>query len=165
MSGPLYAFLAASLGQQGSFDEAETLFRKAIALNERFDVSGREAAIANAGLSRLFTMQTEYELAEPPSRRALSLLEQMHGNDHPDTALARADLAVTLARLNRDAEAHELFARALGVLESSFGPVSSKLLRPLHDWINALIAAGKYEQAAPYQEQVAKIEGVAQPVD
>jgi hypothetical protein len=107
-------------------------------------------------------MQSKYEDAEPLSRRAASLLEQALGSDHPDTALAQAHLAITLARLNRDGEARELFARAFRVLENTFGTDSPKLLPPLHDWINGLTAGGKYEQASPYEERVRQIEGAVQ---
>jgi tetratricopeptide (TPR) repeat protein len=72
-----------------------------------------------------------YADAEPLFRRALAILEESLGPDHPDVALVLNNLALLLQATNRLGEAEPLYRRALAILERAFGPEHSSTVMRL----------------------------------
>jgi len=157
VAAAVYGLLAASLGQQRNYTEAETLYRKAISLHERFAPNSRELGTATGGLGKLFNDEGKYAEAEPLLKQTATLFEKLLGPNHLDTAMIEAELGVTFLRLNRYAEANNHFEPALRVLENRYGVDSPKLLLFVNDWITALHATGKDEEAAQYERRVLKM--------
>jgi len=69
----------------------------------------------------VLTTLLRYDAALEIRREIVTRREQIHGRDHPQTALALYDLVISLDRLGREAEtlallqrAHDIYARALG---------------------------------------------------
>ena len=58
----------------------------------------------------------------PLEERALAITETTLGPDHPDTARCLNNLATTLSRLGRHADAIPLAERAVTIIESTLGP-------------------------------------------
>ena len=63
-----------------------------------------------------------YSEAEPLSRRALAIDEEIHGSEHPSIAGRLSNLAGLLRATNRLSEAEPLFRRALAIGEASHDP-------------------------------------------
>ena len=59
--------------------------------------------------------------AEALQRSTLEALRQVLGNDHPDSLICQADLAVTLRDAGRTAESEQLTASVLAGLERVVG--------------------------------------------
>ena len=63
-----------------------------------------------------------YGEAEPLYQRALAIVEQQLGPDHPDTATSLNNLAVLYESMGRYGEAESLYQRALAIVEQQLGP-------------------------------------------
>ena len=96
--------------------EAEALFRRALANDEKLDEQHEFADLVNLGWVLHDTNRLQE--AEPLLRRALALAER-YGPNY-DQARALNSLGALLAETNRAAEAEALYRRAL-VLSESFG--------------------------------------------
>jgi tetratricopeptide (TPR) repeat protein len=89
--------LAKTLARQGRWDDAGQLAQRALALLEGAERPDA-AAIADVrtGIGAALAWQGRFEEALPELRQALALRERDRGADHPETALARAELAEAL---------------------------------------------------------------------
>jgi tetratricopeptide (TPR) repeat protein len=63
-----------------------------------------------------------YTIAEPLYQRALRILEQQMGPQHPDVVSPLNNLAALYAKQGKYAEAEPLFRRALRIWEQQLGP-------------------------------------------
>ena len=106
--------LAILLREQGKYDEAEPLYRRALA--------GKEEALGPAhpdtlgtveGLAILLKQQGKYDEAEPLYRRALAGNEEALGPVHPDTLRTVNNLALLLDAKGEDAAARGARARRM----------------------------------------------------
>ena len=75
----------------------------------------------------------EYGAAERLGARALAILENALGPDHPDVARALNNLGVLYMELGRYAEAEPLFTRALAIREIELGPDHPRVALTLHN--------------------------------
>ena len=98
---------------QGKYAEAEPLFKRALANQEKvLGPKHRKVAPSLNGLALLYQAQGKYAEAEPFFRRVLAILEKALGPEHPDVATTLENYAVLLRKTNRDAEAAKMEARA-----------------------------------------------------
>ena len=89
------AALAALLDGQGKYDEAEKLYRRALAVFERtYGPEHYEVAVNLNNLAALCHATGRTEEAERLYRRALSVKEKLLGTKHIDVALTLNNLAV-----------------------------------------------------------------------
>jgi tetratricopeptide (TPR) repeat protein len=82
---------------KGKYDEAELLYRRALAIREK--VLGPDHPDVAASLNNLATLldkQGKYDEAEPLYRRALAIRKKVLGPDHPDVAASLNNLAALL---------------------------------------------------------------------
>lgn len=108
---------ARALETQGFFSEAEPLFRRALAIDERsHGPEHPNVAIRLNNLAELLRETNRLAEAEPLCRRALAIDEQSYGPDHPEVARDLNNLALLLRATNRLSEAEPLYRRALGIL-------------------------------------------------
>jgi tetratricopeptide (TPR) repeat protein/CHAT domain-containing protein len=146
------------LGQSG---EAETLYRRSLAIYEKaVGTDHPDVATTLAGLARLYRDQGRYGEAEPLLRRVLAMTEKTLGADHPTVSTALNNLALLLAATNRLAEAEPLYRRALAIDEKSSGPDhpntaidANNLARLLHETNRAAEAEPLYRRALAIDEK------------
>lgn len=102
----------------GRFDEAERLYRRAMA-----ETSGEDSAAATIyhNLGGLNHSRGEFAAAEPYARRACEIRERLSGPDHPETLADACALAGVLDGLGRYAESEPIYRHALTVFASMFG--------------------------------------------
>ena len=114
---------ALALKQLARFAEAEPLYRRALAIDERsYGPDHPDVATDLNNLAVLLQATNRLAEAEPLYRRALAIDERSYGPDHPDVASDLNNLAVLLRATNRLAEAEPLYRRALAIDERSYGP-------------------------------------------
>jgi tetratricopeptide (TPR) repeat protein len=85
-----YNNLAALREDQGKYDQAEPLYRRAIEIDEK--VLGKDhpnVATDYNNLAHLLVNQRKYDQAEPLYRRGMEIFQTKLGSDHPKTVLAR----------------------------------------------------------------------------
>jgi tetratricopeptide (TPR) repeat protein len=114
----------------GRFDEAERLYRKALA-----ETSGEDAAAATVdhNLGGLNHSRGEFAAAEPFARRACEIRERLSGPDHPDTLADACALAGVLDGLGRYAESEPIYRHVLSVFESMFGETHPEVAANLNN--------------------------------
>ena len=82
---PVLTSLASLYRGQGRFDEAEALFKRALAIDEKRDGADSEAAAADAvHLAELYHAQHRCTEAAPYYDRFLTFIEKTAGPKHPD---------------------------------------------------------------------------------
>jgi tetratricopeptide (TPR) repeat protein len=116
------ATLADLYRAQARYEEAEPLYRRAIAIAEvgRGREHPRVAHVLN-NLALVYRAQGFYAQAEPLCRRALAIAERAHGSEHPITAAAIGNLLTVYLAQHRYAEAGPLFRRSVEIKEHLLG--------------------------------------------
>jgi len=110
------------LKTRARFAEAEPMYRRALAIDEKsFGKDHPNVAIRLNNLAQLFQDTDRLAEAEPLMRRALAIDEKSFGKDHPTVAIRLNNLAELLRATNRLKEAEPMYRRALAIDEKSFG--------------------------------------------
>lgn len=101
--------LAGLYVDQGQYAQAEPLFRRALAINEK-SLGPDHPAVAKSvnSLAVLYTNQGQYTQAEPLYKRALAIREKTLGPNHHAVAASLENLAVLYRDTKRVAEAVRL---------------------------------------------------------
>jgi serine/threonine protein kinase len=116
---PLKADITLELGAYAKlsddFSTAEFWHRQALAVRQSLDAGQDKYLIGDAYLKLGDTLALEYRYAEAEIdlRKAIELLREFAGPDHPGTADAEARLGEMFANMGRPAEAAVLLRRAL----------------------------------------------------
>lgn len=108
---------------QGRYEEAEPLYRRALAIAESAGLTD-DAATLFHNLGGLAHSRGDFAAGEPLARRAVEMREAALGPNHPATAADRAAWGALLEGLGRGAEAEQANADALRVFEARLGPRS-----------------------------------------
>jgi CHAT domain-containing protein/tetratricopeptide (TPR) repeat protein len=134
------------------YTETESLFRKALAIQER-TLGPDHPATANTlnNLSTYLDRRGRPEEAEPLQRRALAILEKRLGPLHPDTAAMLTTLAVMLDRQGKLTEAEALYRKAVDIARQAGNP--RILLLNSSRLGYALAKHGRYREALPFYKQ------------
>jgi tetratricopeptide (TPR) repeat protein len=104
------------------YREAEALYRRALAIDERLLGDGHpRVAVHLNNLATLLLATKRMREAEPLMRRALVIDEQSYGNSHPAVGRDLNSLALLLKATGYLSEAEPLMRRALAIDEQSFG--------------------------------------------
>jgi CHAT domain-containing protein/Tfp pilus assembly protein PilF len=115
--------LAQIQADQGHDDEAEPLYKRAIALMEKGGgLDSVEIAPVLNNLAALDQRQSRYAEAEPLFRRALAIREKALPREHPDVGQSLNNLATFDVKQEHYAEAEPLFQRALAIYQKAGGP-------------------------------------------
>ena len=93
--------------------------------------------------------RAQYAEAEPLYRRALAILEQALGPEHPDTANSLNNLAGLYQNQGRYGEAEPLLVRALAIREKALGPEHPDTAASLNNLALLYKSRGRSEQAEP----------------
>ena len=161
---PLVAMSLSYLGllyhQQGQYSRAESLYRRALTINEV--ALGAEhphtAGVLN-NLGAVYLQQLKYDQAEPLYQRCLKIAKKVLGPEHPDTATSLNNLAALYHRQEKYAQAEPLYERALAITEQALGPDNEDNVTSLNNLAALYRQQEKYAQAEPlYRRSLATVE-------
>jgi tetratricopeptide (TPR) repeat protein len=96
---------------QGNYPQAESLYRRAVAIQEKYLGDHPDLARTCRELGMLQQARGDYPQAEGLYRRAVAIQEKNPGG-HPDLARTLDNLALLLRKSKREAEAETIEARA-----------------------------------------------------
>ena len=122
--GPIIPIVAESLNNlaglylmQGRYDEAEPLFKRTLAIEEKVLGPGHSTVASDPQQPRpaLFA-QGRYVEAEPLYKRSLVIREKALGPDHPYVTISLANLAVLYRVQDRYAEELPFIRRAAAII-------------------------------------------------
>ncbi|MFQ5695897.1 MAG: tetratricopeptide repeat protein, partial [Terriglobia bacterium] len=108
-----YMEAGAKAYQQGRYAEAEKPWQAALKEAEGFGPEDPRLATTLNTLAALYQAQGRYAEAEPLSKRAIAIDEQVLGPDHPDLAKALNTLAALYYAQGQYTEAEPLSKRAI----------------------------------------------------
>jgi CHAT domain-containing protein/tetratricopeptide (TPR) repeat protein len=124
--------LAAVLKEQGRYEEAEPLYLRSLAAQEKlFGAESETVATTLTNLAALYREKGEYLRAEPLLRRALAAQEKTLGPTHADVGITLNQLALLLSDRGDNEGALPLFERALSIYEKALGPEHSAVAATL----------------------------------
>jgi len=96
-----------------------------------------------------------------PLHRALPVIVESLGPDHPDVGTGLNNLALLLADTNRLSEAEPLYRRALAIGEKSLGPDHPAIAIRLNNLAGLLRATNRLSEAEPlYRRSLAIVESL-----
>jgi tetratricopeptide (TPR) repeat protein len=140
---------------QGRYQEAEPLYRRALALREKvLGPDHPDVATSLNNLAGLYDTQGRYKEAEPLYRRALALWEKVLGPEHPDVATALNNLGLLYYAQGRYPEAEPLYRRALALREKVLGPEHPDTARNLFHLAWLLRDKGDHPESARFYHRL-----------
>jgi tetratricopeptide (TPR) repeat protein len=141
---------ASLLQEIALYEEAETLFRRALAIDEASYGSDhpRVASILN-NLASLLKDTNHLAEAESLMGRALAISEASYGPDHPEVAIFLQNMALLFKATNRLAEAEPLYRRALAIDEASYGANHPHVAIKLNNLARLLQDSNRFAEAEP----------------
>ncbi len=132
--------------------ETETLYRRALAIQERLQAAGGGAMAATLNnLAVLLAGRGRFDEALPLHQRALSIAEQSLGPAHLDTASMLTTLAITYDRQGRIAEAEAQYAKAVAIAREA--GVQRNILINASSMAYSLARRGRLREALPYYRE------------
>ncbi|HEY6252399.1 MAG TPA: tetratricopeptide repeat protein [Candidatus Angelobacter sp.] len=150
------------LVERARYTEAESLYRRALAIREK--VLGPEhpdTALSLNNLATLYDDQGKYEEAAPLHRRSLAIREKVLGPEHPHTALSLNNLAEHYRTQGKYEEAEHLYLRALQIDEKALGRDHPDTAVDLNNLAALYYGQSKYAEAEPlYRRSLAISEKV-----
>jgi tetratricopeptide (TPR) repeat protein len=136
------------LYKRARFAEAEPLYRRALAIDEKgYGRDHPNVAIRLNNLALLLKDTNRLVEAEPLYRRALAIDEKAYSPDHPDVAIDLNNLARLLQATNRLEEAEPLMRRALAIDEKALGPEHPDVAIDLNNLAQLLQDTNRLEEA------------------
>ncbi len=141
--------LAAVLKGRGAFDEAESLYREALAtFREALGNGHYRVAVALNNLALLLVEERKLEEAEALYREALAIRRKVFGDEHLAVATGLKNLAQLLMELGRLEEAEPLYREALELGRRLPGD-AQRLANTLEQLADLLVTLGRYGEAEP----------------
>jgi tetratricopeptide (TPR) repeat protein len=141
------------------FQEAERLYRRALAIDETSNgPNHRIVALHLNNLALLLKATNRLTEAEPIYRRALAIDESFYGPDHPEVATDLNNLAGLLFATNRMSQAEPLYRRALAIDESFYGPNHPEVATALNNLAGLLHATNRMNEAEPLYRRALAID-------
>jgi tetratricopeptide (TPR) repeat protein len=147
--GNVLLYLGNAYLHQSRFQEGEPILRRAWhAAVHAYGPDTTQVAYVECGLAVLESARGQSRAAEVRLRRALRILEATRGRDHPDVAVTLLDLAETVRRQGRYAEAQALAERGVKSMDAlGDGPIV--VGEALATLANTISSQGGYARAEP----------------
>ncbi|MFC1634821.1 tetratricopeptide repeat protein [Planctomycetota bacterium] len=140
--------IACFLNYAALYTEAETLYRRALSIDEkRYSKEHPEVAARLNNLAELLRATNRMIEAEPLYRKALSINEKNFSKEHPNIAACLNNLALLLKTTNRMDEAETLYRRALNIDEKSFGKEHPHVAKSLNNLAQLLQDTNRMTEA------------------
>jgi len=136
------------------FDEADELYREAISAGERIlDPADEELALWRQNYAGfLCYVRSEPEQGAQLLQQAIPVLEQAHGPESANQAIARSLLGYCLTDVAEFEQAEDQLLRALPVLETRLGADHRRTQDARDRLARLYVAWGRPDKAAVYQE-------------
>jgi tetratricopeptide (TPR) repeat protein len=151
--------LAEAYRSLGRLDQAETLYLRAVELDEKAGPSNAEGlATSLNNLALVHRAQGRLEDAERINLRSLNLLEDALGPSHPNVARSLNNLAAVYRSQGNPDQARPLLERAVAIAETTLGPKNATTERLRQNLANAGTAPRPKES-----RQVVAAAGVPRP--
>ena len=113
-----------------SYDEAETLYRRALGTAEKvFTGPNLELGLLLNNLARVLYDQSKLEQAEEMYLRALDVLQSAVGPEHPKLATPRRNLAKLYLQQDKPELAQRLYKGSVALMEKALGPDIPKVFK------------------------------------
>ncbi len=142
-----YNYLAVLFKSQGRYEEAEPLYKKALAINEKkFGENHPETATSYNNLALLYRLQGRFDTAKPLLKKALAINEKEFGENHPETATSYNNLALLYKSQGRFDNAEPFYIKALAVREKVLGESHPSTAISYNN------LAGLYESQSRYED-------------
>ena len=139
-------------GAVGGLTEAENMYRRALAIQDRS--LGRDhpaTALTLNNLGGLLAVRGDFAQAETMQRAALGTMEKVFGEQHPDTAAVLTSLAIALDNQGKIVEAEATYKRAIDASRRTGNPRA--LLINDANLGYALAKRGRNREALPYYKE------------
>ena len=148
------------LAAQAHYDEAETEYRRALALRiEQLGPHDFSTAKIRSRLAFSLGAMGRFDDAEAEFRIALQILEEDLGPAHPSVGSLRHNLANPLLGMGRLEEAEREYRAAVSILDRAYGPVHPQIANSHAGIANTLYKQGRYAEAeAEYRIVVSMLE-------
>jgi CHAT domain-containing protein len=143
--------------QQANYAEAEKQFAAAVGIAEQFGATDARLPTSLNNLAYLYQTLGRYAEAEPLHKRALAILEQALGPEHPDVATGLNYLAVLYHAQGRYSEAEPLSKRVLAIREKTLGPEHANVGESLNNLAELYRVQGRYAEAEPLHKRALAI--------
>jgi serine/threonine-protein kinase len=132
---------------------ARELLNRGIARADELTAQPEMHAQMLDAIGRIALQLNDYVQARAVFERALSLRRQVLGDDHPDVAMTRANLAVALFNLDDLAGSIALRRQTLAVMRRTLGDRDPHTLNTLYMLATTLHHAGDYDAANPLLDE------------
>ncbi|MFY9697255.1 MAG: tetratricopeptide repeat-containing protein, partial [Rhodoplanes sp.] len=143
---------------RGSFKQAESFYRDALAIREKtLDPEHPDTAENLNDLGFLIQLQGDLTGARPFLERALAIREKVLGPEHPETARSLHNFARLLQAQGDLAGARPLLERALAIREKVLGTEHPDTAGSLYNLAQLLQAQGDFAGARPLLERALAI--------
>lgn len=141
---------AEKLISEGRLEEAETMWRKVLAILERH-LGQEHLYVADAlhALAGLLSDQKKHSAAEPLYRRSLAIRENKLGSNHQAVAISLNNLALLLNDQGLYADAIPLYIKSLAIFEKALGPDDPNVASSLRNLAESHWSLGQYSAAEP----------------
>ena len=150
---------AGHLWSKGDYQEAEPLYRRALAIDEQtLGPSHPDVALRLNNLAALLQGTNRLSEAEPLYRRALAIDEESLGPAQATVASDLANLAALLRETHRALQAEPLYRRALAIDEQILGPSHPKIGVRLSNLAGLLKDMGRWSEAEPLYRRALAID-------
>lgn len=118
-----YALVANNLAsickRKGSYSEAESLYKEAVAIAEKnLGRDHNDTATYLGNLAGLFVLEGRFAEAEPLLKEVLAFRRKSLGNHHSETAKSLNNLAFLFQRSGRFSQAEPLYKEAIAITQS-----------------------------------------------
>ena len=144
--------------EQGRYQDAEPLARRALAITEgALGADHPEVATDLDRLGAVYYRQDRLEEAEPLRARALAIREQALGPDHPDVATSLNNLGALYNSQGRSDEAEAHWQRALAIREKVLGPSHPYVASSLTNLGNLYSDQDRLHEAEPLLRRALEI--------
>lgn len=156
--GHLLQKIATYLFHRARYGQAETFYRRAIALQEQApETEHPDLALALNGLANTHHQQGRYQEVEIFYRRAISLIEESLGPEHLQLSLPLQGLAFFYQETTQYEKAEALYQRALHICRQALGADHPDVATTLYNLAGCYWVQGYYAQAEPLHMQALKI--------
>jgi CHAT domain-containing protein/tetratricopeptide (TPR) repeat protein len=140
----------ASINQEvGNYKEAEALYKRSLAMNEKLNLSDPGVGDTLSGLAGLYRVLGRFADARPLLERSLAIAKAS-GDDHLDVALVLDNLAQLYDDQGRYAEAELLYKRSVRILEQARGADDALLATALNNLAGVYIRQERVAEAETF---------------
>lgn len=131
----------------GRFDDAEPLYRRALAIVENGGGGPDHVATLLHNLGGLAHSRGDFATGEPLARRSIEVRQSAWGAAHPAVAADREAWGGLLEGLGRLAEAEQAYRESLAVFEATLGPQSLEAASSLSALASVQHSLGRHDEA------------------